>query len=153
VSYALARARLVSIVEGTTPSNTSLLQDAFKELPEGATQDSVTSRRFFLENAVDGDMGIPGPFTPDLAGQPRISTAITLVVVYRDQPTRRTTLDVQMTDDWKDIAVRLLDPANWNGSSSGILSVTNSPLFLGTRRTFPRAGVVEQRTTFSLLFR
>lgn len=152
MSYVLARAKLVSIVEGVTPTLNTLFATGFRHLPEGRSGIQCTSRSFWLEADTDSEGGIPGPYTPDIpSGQPRARTPITLTVSYRFHE-RRNVLDEMLVTDRLDISKALLTQGNWDGATTGILSVSASPEFMTTRRS-PVEGGIEQRITFPLLFR
>lgn len=153
MTFALARAKLVDIVAGTTPTTTTLYQGAFVHLPEGASVDNPPSRSFWLECGFEGDTAIVGPFTPDLSGQPRVSTTCVLVVSYRDFSQKGADVEANLMDDYLDVTKRLLTPSLWVSATTGLTSITSNPAFAPMRRVRPRAGVIEQRTTFDMLFR
>lgn len=153
MSYATARARVVAIVEGVTPTSTTLFARPFRELAEGATVESPPPRSFWLESSLDGPMAIVGPYTPDIAGQPRVSAEMTLTIAYRDFPGERDKLDQQLVSDWIDVSKALGTPSNYQSTTSGLLSLTAAPPFFSVRRVYPRPLVVEQRVSFPMLFR
>lgn len=148
MSYALARAQLVSILEGITPSTKTLIQTPFKHVER--LEGNLTSRSFTLRANQDGDGGVTGPYTPDLSGQPRMTYTMTLAVTYRAQ-VNEGALDLTLASDQRDIAIALLTPANWNRPTSGIISITDAPFYLPTRR-FEVDGHIEVRSTFPLAF-
>lgn len=150
MSYSTAKAKLVSLIEAIAPTS-RVVTSKFKHVPEFREGDPIRDRSFRLEAAIDGDMGVTGPFTPDLSGQPRMTTALTLSVTYRDMADRGK-LDELLASDFRDLAVNLLAPAGWDEATSGIISLTNSPLYMPTRR-FYGAGFIEQRSTLSLWYR
>jgi len=153
MSYTLAKARAVAIVAGTIPTDHRLVGEGlgFVHAPDGRTGAKLRSRSFWLESNVDGDGGIVGPFTPDLAGQPRALFAFTLTVVY-DLYEQRGVLDEVMAADQLAYTAALLQPSAWQSTTTGLLSLTTSPLFAPTRRVLVGARI-EQRTTLALLFR
>jgi len=153
MSFTLARAKIVDIVAGTSPSTTTLYQASFVHLPEGASVDNPPSRSFWLECGFEGDTAIVGPFTPDLSGQPRVSTTCVLVVSYRDFSQKGADVEANLMDDYLDVTKRLLTPSRWDSGSTGLISLTSNPAFAPMRRTRPRTGVIEQRTSFDMLFR
>jgi hypothetical protein len=151
VSYATARAQLVSTIEAITPTDPRLFTEKFRHLPEGRSGiGNVASRHFWLEANVDGEGGVAGPYTPLLEGQPRLVFAMTLTVAYRAQ-NNRAVMDEVLAADQRDIAIALLTPSNWDRPTSGIHAVTDSPLYLPTRRALVD-GNVEQRIAFALRF-
>lgn len=153
MSFATARARLVEIVEDTLPTDNRLVGEGckFVHLPEGRSGIACKSRSFWMESNVDGDGGVTGPYTPDLQGQPRQTFPITLTVSYRLHE-KRADLDVLMAADQLALSKELLTQGNWNGSASGILNLTNAPVFLPTRRVVGPESI-EMRMAMTLLFR
>ncbi len=154
MSFTTARRQLVSIIEDVSPSLATLFSAGarFKHLAEGRGGLACTSRSFWLEANVEGDGGITGPFTPDLAGQPRQTFTVSLTVSYRDHPTKRATLDEVLAADQRSLSIALLDPSLWDRANSGIISITTDAAFLPWRRTYLSSSV-EMRTLFSLYFR
>lgn len=149
MSYQSARRQLVDILEEITVTDTRI-PGRFKHVPEGRSGENIKSRSFWIEANVDGDGGITGPYTPDLGGQPRSTFPVTITVTYRDM-TDRATLDEVLAADFRDMAVALLNPGNWERSTSLIHSITTNPVYLPTRRSYGD-GSVEQRSFLSLLF-
>lgn len=149
MSYATARRQVIGIVEGITPTDTRI-QGKFKHVAEAKEGDPIRERSFRVEANVDGDGGVTGPFTPDLSGQPRMMFPISVVVTYRDMA-NRAALDEVMASDYRDMAIALLKPSNWDRPASGLLSLTTNPTYLPVRRSFAD-GVVEQRIAASLWF-
>lgn len=147
MSYATARARIIALVEGITPTDPRV-PGKFRHVAEGRAGQNLKSRSFWLEAAVDGDAVVDGPYTPNLSGQPRFRVPLTLTVTYRDM-TDRAVLDEVLAADFKDLATTLLVPANWNTTTSGVHSLTNAATYLPTRRVYGD-GTVEQRSFLSL---
>lgn len=116
MTYAVARARLVTIVEETPRSSDIVAGEStkFAHLPEGGDDDDETeprTRSFWLVAGVDGAGGIALPYTPDISGQPRLTATMTLVVHYRGERGKRADLDVQIESDARDLVRRLLMPS------------------------------------------
>lgn len=155
MSYSTARAQVISILEGITPSSVALFSAGFKQRAVEATGPATTPkpRAFTLEAAIDGDAAILGPYTPDIGHQPRISVVMALTVYYRDFPNQRPLLDEVLLSDWLDIAQALGTPSNYSSTTTGLLAITSSPAFFPMRRTYPEAGDVVQRITFPMLCR
>lgn len=149
MTYASARAQIISIVAGITPTD-GRIQGKFVHAAEGRAGVQRTSRSFWLETNVDGDGVVDGPYTPWLSGQPRFRVPLTLTVTYRDL-TDRAVLDEVLAADFKDLAVALLAPGGWDSTNSGIHSLTNGPTYMPTRRVYAE-GFVEQRSFLSLWF-
>jgi hypothetical protein len=155
MTFPLARAKLVSIIEGVTGLDSRLYSDdlKFRHLPEGRSGIDCRSRSFWLEANVDGDGSITGPFTPDLSGQPRQTFTMTLTVCYRDSPSRRSTLDEVLALDQRALSVALLQPSAWSTATSGILSLTTSEALLPWRRAYLPGDRVELRGVLAMQFR
>ncbi len=155
MSYQTARETVVGIVEDVLPTDSRLLGEGlrFVHFPDGRAGADCKSRMFWLEANVDGDGGIPGPYTPDLAGQPRFAFALTLTVSYKTHE-RRSVLDEVMAADQMAYTAALAEPRNWLPTATTcLLSLTNNPLFMPTRRFVQGAKSIEQRTTLAMLFR
>lgn len=119
MTYAIAHAKLVSLFE-TTVTSTDIATSAstsFAHLPELASDQpdkSVRSRSFAIEGAVDGDGTGDYPYTPDIAGQPRMHTRMTATVYYREVRGKRQDLDRQINVDGQTLWKRLATPSNFN---------------------------------------
>lgn len=152
MSFATARAQIVSLVTDVVPTDDRLYGQGcrFVHDPEGRSGRVAPSRTFWLEANTDGDGGVTGPYTPDLAGQPRLSFALTLTVFYKGHA-QRAVMDEVLAADQIAVSKALLTPGNWNRPTSGILSITNAPFFLPTRRVVVD-GNVEQRMALALWF-
>ncbi len=152
MTYSAARARIVSVIEDTLPTDNKLVGEGrrFVHLVEGKAGIKCLSRSFWLEANVDGDGGITGPYTPDLQGQPRQTYSLTLTVSYQLHA-RRAVLDEVMASDLRLYSIALLNPAMWDRTTSGIHSLTQDLKYLPTRRSVGPESV-EQRTFLSLWF-
>jgi len=153
MSYATAKAQLVSIVSDVLPTDNRLVGEGlrFVHVGEGHSGAKFRSRSFWLEANMAGDGGVTGPFTPTLQGQPRFTFTMTMTVAYQMYPKQRGVMDELLAADQLAYSAALLTPANWNRPTSGIHNLTGAPLYLPTKRAVV-GEMVEQRSTFDLWF-
>jgi hypothetical protein len=151
VSYATARAQIISILEGITPSVKTLFPERFKAVQRIMDGENLTSRSFKLEANVDDDGVIRGPDLVNLSLNPLNVVEMTLTVTYR-RVTDEAKLDLTLEGDRRDITIALLKQTNWGQPTSGIESLTRGPPFMPTRRVY-EANRVLQVTRFPCMFR
>ena len=112
MSFEAAHARVIALVEGVAASTTIHLaaSAAFKHAPDGRSGKALTSRSFWIESLVDGDLEFRGPFTPDLAGQPHMHSTLAVIFYYQGSASRRNELDQQIVTDMLDVMKTLGRP-------------------------------------------
>lgn len=116
MTYAIAKAKLVTEAEATTPTThvAGLGATKFAHAAEMASDNERTfrSRSFCIEAAVDGDGAVDTPYTPDIAAQPRVTTRATMTVHYSERQGKRADLDLQVEADALALAKRFMTPSN-----------------------------------------
>ena len=116
MTWALARAQVVSIIEGVAPVvRVRGLAPSFREDPTGSDAAAVgSSRRFWIRST----SGAPEDVTQPLASRWRV--LCDLVVEYPDDVASTAALDLSVVDDATRIIAALLDGANWARPTSTI---------------------------------
>lgn len=121
MSYESARARVVAIVEAVTPTSKTLgLGARFEEAPDASEENPPQARQFTL-------FGVNDRVAQPLNGTRRRLVTLRLVVHY-PLATDRKALDLVLRSDHKDIGDALLSPANWQQSTSTIVSIVGLPV-------------------------
>ena len=119
MTYATARAKVVSLLEGATPTVSYGGAGAkFKEVPDVDEEHPPAGARAFALFGL-------GDFvrTPLLARGERHRVARLELRVYYRALANRQQLDLMLRADHKVISDRLIDPRLWDSSTSGICSV------------------------------
>lgn len=109
MSYAVARARLITIIEGASPSSKERgLGDKFKHDPAGGGDQPVSAqRRFWIEAGPARRWG-PAQTVANV-----ISYDVAVVVEYQAHLPNRAALDVLIAGDYEAITAALANQALW----------------------------------------
>ena len=144
MSFALARAQIVSILEATSLSYAHEdLPATLQHVSESSEADAPAPRGFWLEASA---RGIDNP----LGALSRAHTVADLsVVVFYADIIERGVLDVAIAQDYDDIARTLADPAQWNRPTSTIVALDSAGALLPRQRR-PLSGGVLSVLTFPL---
>jgi hypothetical protein len=118
MTYALARAQLVAIVEGS--SATALQGGSTPRFHEAAAADdrNPPGVRAFSLFALADDVRVP---LLSRARRHRVAR-MELSVFYRHMADRKS-LDLMLRSDHQVVGDRLIDPSLWQSASSGIISI------------------------------
>lgn len=149
MTYKIAKAKVIAVATAVTPTETSAVPDAapFAHVAEGDSQQakSLRSRSLWIEAGMDGDGHIALPYTPDIAGQPRVATTCTLTIHYRQAINKRDDLDATMEADALAIAKVLLTPSNFSDRTVGNVDWIDG---LSWRRVSLPGGDMQTKITF-----
>ena len=117
MSYALAKAQIVTIIEGTTPAKSKLgLGPRFRHDPKG---ESVVARSFTLAQS---ELGRWGPVTTTT----KVHVAALIAEFrYPSQVGDADALDVAMATDYELLSNALLDVSGWNQPTSTLWALAS----------------------------
>lgn len=133
MTYPLARAKLIALVESVTPTSNGLdAHGKFKHDPQqGPESTGRVTRSFYLWAAEGSPRGYVSS-----THNPRQMLTTGVHVFYKDAPNNRGLLDEVIEADRLAISNALLDESTWDRTTTGIINVaTTGPLILPSTRT------------------
>lgn len=121
MSYSLARAQIVTIVEtyAMAAESQRVGRASFKHYPDASDARLPKSRGFWL-TAISHAM--LGPYTPGLPQRHRSQMVLTVCYLASSDPSID---DVNMASDHRQISTQLLSPTNWNRPTSTLVTLSN----------------------------
>lgn len=137
-----ARGNLVTIIEGTTPTDARLYDTGFRERKDEMQGASPQSRSFTLVS--EGPSSLRAPLALSVV---RAVATMALTIFYRHH-TRMSVVDAVIEQDRIDLCRRLANPALWDGAHVVTITSSGEGMFPAQRTAVD--GGIEQRIVFPL---